>query len=77
MKDIHIDGLNPMQIALLDEMWACDSYDEYQAFLATLDPHEKMEAMQLERLVLLAEMDRIVDSLPYTEANEVLAKFML
>lgn len=74
---IQIQGLNPMQVALLDEMWACDSYDEYQALLESLEPYEKLEALQLERLVLLAEMDRIVDEMPMIEAKEVLAKFML
>lgn len=74
---IQINGLTVYQVALLDEMWACDSYKEYQEFLDQLSPEDRVECINLERMVLLAEMDELVAKMPLTEANKVLDKFRL
>jgi hypothetical protein len=74
---IEINGLTPYQVALLDEMWACDTMEDFDEFLETLDPADCAEAMRLQRLVLLAEMDNLVAKMPLTEANLVLDKFRL
>ena len=74
---IEINGLTPDQVAMLDEMWACDTLEDFEEFLETLEPRERSEALRLQRLVLLAEMDNIVAQMPLTEANKVLDKFRL
>jgi hypothetical protein len=74
---ISINGLTPDQVALLDEMWACDTMEDFDEFLETLEPSEQAEAMRLQRMVLLAEMDNLVAQMPLTEANSVLDRFRL
>ena len=74
---IQINGLTDTQVALLDEMWACDSMEELDEFLETLDPSDRLQAIRLQRLVLLAELDEHVAQMPLTEANQVLNKFRL
>ena len=74
---ISINGLTQHQVALLDEMWACDTMEDFDEFLETLEPGEQAEAMRLQRLVLLAEMDNLVAQMPLTEANSVLDRFRL
>ena len=74
---IQINGLTDTQVALLDEMWACDSMEELDEFLETLDPSDRLQALRLQRLVLLAELDDVVAKMPLTEANKVLDKFRL
>jgi hypothetical protein len=74
---IEINGLTAYQVTLLDEMWACDTMEEFEEFLETLDPEDCAEAMRLQRMILLAEMDNLVAEMPLTEANSVLDKFRL
>jgi hypothetical protein len=74
---ITINGLSKHQVALLDEMWACVTMEDFDEFLETLDPADCAEAMRLQRMVLLAEMDELVAKMPLLEANLVLDKFRL
>ena len=74
---IEINGLTPYQVALLDEMWACDTWQDFEEFLEALDSDDRMEALNLQRMILLAELDEHVAEMPLTEANAVLSKFRL
>ena len=74
---IRINGLNSYQVSLLDEMWACDTWQEFEEFMEALDPEDRMEAIKLQRMILLAELDNVVAEMPLTEANAVLDKFRL
>jgi hypothetical protein len=74
---IEINGLTAYQVALLDEMWACDTWQDFEEFMEALDPEDRAEALRLQRMILLAEMDELVAQMPLTEANEVLARFRL
>jgi hypothetical protein len=74
---IQINGLTQYQVSLLDEMWACDSMEDFEEFLEALDPEDRAEAMRLQRMILLAELDELVARSPMKEAKEVLDKFRL
>ena len=74
---ITINGLSEHQVALLDEMWACETMEDLDEFMETLDSADRAEAERLQRLVLLAQLDEHVAQMPLTEANKVLDKFRL
>ena len=74
---IEINGLTQHQVAILDEMWACDTFQEFEEFLDACDPEDRAEALKLQRMILLAELDNVVAEMPLTEANAVLDKFRL
>ena len=74
---ITINGLTAHQVALLDEMWACDTLEDFDELLETLDPQDRLEALRLQRMILLADLDAAVAKMPLTEANLVLDKFRL
>ena len=74
---ISINGLTAHQVAILDEMWACDTWQEFEEFLEALDSDDRMEALNLQRMILLAELDNVVAEMPLTEANKVLDKFRI
>ena len=74
---IEINGLTPYQVSLLDEMWACDTWQDFEEFMEALDPEDRGEALRLQRMILLAELDEVVARSPMKEANEVLDKFRL
>jgi len=74
---IEINGLTQHQVAILDEMWACDTFQEFEEFLEACDPEDRAEALKLQRMILLAELDNVVAEMPLTEANAVLDKFRL
>jgi hypothetical protein len=74
---ITLTGLTEHQVALLDEMWACDTMEDFDEFLQALDTNDQAEAMRLQRMVLLAELDNVIAEMPLTEANEMLDKFRL
>jgi hypothetical protein len=74
---ISINGLTAHQVAILDEMWACDTLAEFEEFLEACDPEDRREALRLQRMILLAELDEVVAQMPLTEAEKVLAQFRL
>jgi hypothetical protein len=74
---IQINGLTQYQVSLLDEMWACDTLEDFEEFLEALDPEDRAEALRLQRMILLAELDEIVAKDPLKEAKLVLDKFRL
>jgi hypothetical protein len=74
---ISINGLTAHQVSILDEMWACDTLEDFEEFLEALDPEDRAQALRLQRMVLLAELDDVVAKMPLTEANKVLDKFRL
>jgi hypothetical protein len=74
---IQINGLTQYQVSLLDEMWACDSMEDFEEFMEALDPEDRAEALRLQRMILLAELDEVVARSPMKEAKEVLDKFRL
>lgn len=74
---ISINGLTAHQVSILDEMWACDTLEDFEEFLEACDPQDRAEALRLQRMVLLAELDEVVAQMPLTEANLVLDKFRL
>ena len=74
---IEINGLEPHEVRMLDAMWACDTFEEYEAFLATLTDHGRRECARLERLVLLAELDELVAEMPLDQVRKLLDKYRL
>ena len=74
---IQINGLTAYQVSLLDEMWACDTIEDFEEFMEALDPADRKEALKLQRMILLAELDEIVAKDPLKEAKLVLDKFRL
>jgi hypothetical protein len=74
---IQINGLTAYQVSLLDEMWACDSMEDFEEFLEALDPEDRAEALRLQRMILLAELDEVVARSPMKEAKIVLDRFRL
>jgi hypothetical protein len=74
---IQINGLTAYQVSLLDEMWACDTWQDFEEFMEALDPEDRAEALRLQRMILLAELDELVAKSPLKEAKLVLDKFRL
>lgn len=72
-----IKGLTANQVALLDEMWACDSYEEFTNFLECLDAEDRAEAERLQRLLLVEMLDEELEAQKeYPDARRVLLDIM-
>lgn len=68
-----IRGLNENQVALLDEMWTCDTYEEYQNFLDCLDANDRAEAERLQKLLLIEMLDEEMSAqTEYPDARRVI-----
>lgn len=68
-----INNLTPEQVALLDEMWACETYEEYTMFLDCLTDEDRTEAENLQRLLLIEVLDEEMQSqTQFPEAKAVL-----
>lgn len=70
---LTITGLTKAQVALLDQMWAIDGYDEYMEWKNTLPNRTLRQVAVLEEMVMLAELDEIDD---VTMAQDVLRKYI-
>lgn len=69
---IELHGLTSKQKALADIMWAIDSKEGVESFIATLPKADQRDCHTLIELMQLAFADEITD---VTEARELLAQF--
>ena len=54
---IKIEGLNKKQRMLADIIWALDSQQQVQTFIASLPQKERREAQTVTELMILAFLD--------------------
>ena len=72
-----LSNLTKNQVALLDEMWACDTLQEYETFLETLDPLDRAEAEMLQRLLLIEMLDEEMQAqTEYPDARRVIQQIV-
>ena len=71
---MRIEGLTERQVELLDTMWEIQEFEELELWLATLDRADRMEAENLQRLVILETFEELMADSKYPEANRVIDK---
>jgi hypothetical protein len=71
---MRIDGLTERQVELLDTMWEIEEFDELEAWMATLSRADRIEAENLQRLVILETFEEMMANSKYPEANMVIDK---
>ena len=77
-REIRIDNLTPEQVEMLNIMWSIDTYQDYQEWIDNLSYEEAEMADHLQKLLILAAGDSIIeDELDTTEAREYLKKFRI
>ena len=74
---MQINGLTERQVELLDTMWAIEEFDELETWMATLSRADRIEAQNLQRLVVLETFEDLLEQDGYPEANRVIAQFRL
>jgi hypothetical protein len=71
---MQITGLTERQVELLDTMWAIEEFSELEEWMATLCRADRMEAQNLQRLVVLETFEELMEQDGYPEANVVIDK---
>ena len=74
---MRIEGLTEHQVELLDTMWGIEEWEDVEAWLATLSRADRMEAQNLQRLVVLEAFEELLDKDGYPDANRVIDQFRL
>jgi hypothetical protein len=74
---MRIEGLTEHQVELLDTMWAIEEFTELEEWMATLSRADRMEAENLQRLVVLETFEELLDKDGYPDANRVIDQFRL
>ena len=74
---MQINGLTERQVELLDTMWAIEEFDELETWMATLSRDDRIEAQNLQRLVVLETFEDLLEQDGYPEANRVIDQFRL
>ena len=74
---MRIEGLTERQVELLDTMWEIEEFDELETWMATLCRADRMEAENLQRLVVLETFEELLEQSKYPEANRVIDQFRL
>jgi len=69
---MRLDGLTERQVELLDTMWAIEEFTELEDWMATLSLAERVEAENLQRLVILETFEEMMADSKYPEANQVI-----
>jgi hypothetical protein len=74
---MRIEGLTEHQVELLDTMWAIEEFTELEEWMATLCRADRIEAENLQRLVVLETFEELLEQSKYPEANKVIDQFRL
>lgn len=75
---IEINGLTKEDCLMLDRMFGFDELEDLEAWQATLRPALQRRVDDLIRMVLLAHLDKEMESVQeFPEANDILRKFRL
>lgn len=75
---MQIQGLTEEQVEMLDFMWTLDSMEEFEEWRDTLDRREQLMADSLQKMVLLAALDDILEAeKTYPDAKKLLKQFQL
>ena len=75
---LTVDGLTREDCQLLDRMWSFAELEDLEAWQATLRPALQRRVDDLIRMVLLAHLDKEMESVEeFPEANDYLRKFRL
>jgi phage FluMu protein gp41 len=74
---MRIEGLTEHQVELLDTMWAIEEFDELEVWMRTLTRADRIEAENLQRLVILETFEELMEESKYPEANRVIDQFRL
>jgi hypothetical protein len=74
---MRIEGLTEHQVELLDTMWAIEEFTELEEWMATLCREDRIEAENLQRLVVLETFEELLEQDGYPDANKVIDQFRL
>ena len=74
---MNIEGLTERQVELLDTMWAIEEFDELETWMSTLSRAERIQAENLQRLVVLETFEELIEESKYSEANMIINQFRL
>jgi len=74
---MQINGLTERQVELLDTMWTIEEFTELEEWMTTLSRADRMEAENLQRLVVLETFEELLAKDGYPEANRVIDQFRL
>jgi hypothetical protein len=75
---MQIQGLTEEQVEMLDFMWSLDSLEEFEEWKAGLDRREQLLADTLQRMVLMATLDDVLEDVTkFPEAKQLLRQFQL
>lgn len=75
---MQIQGLTEEQVEMLDFMWTLDSMEEFDEWKAGLDRREQLMAETLQRMVLMAALDDVLEEeTKFPEAKQLLKQFQL
>lgn len=74
---MKIDGLTKHQVELLDTMWAIEEWEDVEAWMENLSRADRMEAQNLQRLVILEAFEEMLEQGKYPDANRVIDQFRL
>ena len=75
---MRIENLTPDQVDMLDFMWTeLDTYEDMLEWMASLDPADRVQAENLQRLMLLEAAETLLEESKYHDANRVIDQFRL
>lgn len=70
---IKINGISKRHVQLLDEMWACDTFDEFDAMCRSKSAEDQIVIESLMKMILCECIDDNLGDM--SEAKELLSKF--
>jgi hypothetical protein len=75
---MRIENLTEEQVDMLDFMWTeIESYEDMLEWMASLDPADRKQAENLQRLMILEAAETMLEETQYHEANRVIDQFRL
>lgn len=70
--DIVLQGLTREQVELADQIWACDTDEDVNNFIQSLEGHKQQQARVVYEMMILAAIDAGNDHGDFSLANSVI-----
>jgi hypothetical protein len=67
---MELKGLTPEQMAMCDEIWACETQEDIMSWFDQLEDGEKFEAWSLIQLMTIEQLDMETSHMQLSEMIE-------
>lgn len=74
---MRIEGLTSEQVKILDELWACETQEDLEQYVANKSEQQLQEIITLREMIILSHIDEQVEKMGrYPDVEKILRNIL-